>query len=656
MSDLLDGLNERQLEAIITTVDQSALIIAGAGSGKTSVLTKRIAYLKQLGKSMGKVLAVTFTNKASGEMRERVAQLIGEESAKELTMGTFHKVCIRMLKVWGTHNNIPKNFTIADGSDQSQIMRKTLEKFGIETKAGTIGVFLTKISDLKNNLQTPSDYYQVLSKQPNPVSSDQLTYKVYKDYQERLKRYNMLDFDDLLFEAVMLLRNSEIVRSYYQHRYNYVMVDEYQDTNPCQYELIRLISGKVQAQIPQPNNTFVVGDDYQSIYGFRGSDLSIILNFEQDFPEAKVIKLEQNYRSTKAIVHAGNTIMKNNPAQKHKHLFTANLRGDSIKLLTALDNEDEAKFIATEIQNLIAFGGKKAKDIAVLYRTNFLSRGIEEQLINKRIPYQIIGGVSFYERQEIKDTIAYLKLIVNPQDDVAMRRVLDTYPGVGKTTISKIEDQGGLLNMSLSESYKHYKSSRKATQNALDSLRELLKELHMIYRVAASEKRTDVVTKMMEIVWKRTAYKESLLAKKNSENTGRLENLDELTRVAEIYQKESTEVTLEDFLDDIVLQSDVDRKADGDNVTLMTIHASKGLEYPVIFMMGVEEGIMPHRNSLPSPSAIEEERRLMYVGITRAQLQLYLTNVKRRMTYGGSEYPQPSRFITEIPKEVIQKL
>jgi DNA helicase-2/ATP-dependent DNA helicase PcrA len=648
MSELLDGLNERQLEAIVTTVDQSALVIAGAGSGKTSVLTKRIAHLKELGKSMSHILAVTFTNKASGEMRDRVAELIGEEAAKELTMGTFHKICIRMLKIWGMHNNIPKNFTIADGSDQAQIMRKTLDKFGIDTKAITVNTFLSKISDLKNVVQTPADYYQVLSKQPSVVSSDQLTYKVYKDYQERLKRYNMLDFDDLLLEAVLLLRTSETVRSYYQHRYRYVMVDEYQDTNPCQYELIRLISGKVQAQIPQPNNTFVVGDDYQSIYGFRGSDLSIILNFEQDFPEAKVIKLEQNYRSTKAIVHAGNTVMQNNPNQKAKNLFTANLRGDSIKVLTASDNEDEARFIAAEIQNLIAFGGRKAKDIAILYRTNFLSRGIEEQLIHKRIPYEIIGGVGFYERMEIKDTIAYLKLIVNPQDDIAMRRVLDTYPGIGKTTITKIEEQGAMLSMTLSESYKHY--------NALDTLRELLKELHMIYRVAASEKRNDVVTKMMEIVWKRTAYKESLLAKKNKENDDRLENLDELTRVAAMYQKEAEEVTLEDFLDDIFLQSDVDRKADGDNVTLMTIHASKGLEYPVIFMMGVEEGIMPHRNSLPSPSAIEEERRLMYVGITRAQLQLYLTNVRKRMTYGGSEYPQTSRFITEIPKEVIQKL
>lgn len=650
MSDLLKGLNDRQLEAVRDTVNQSALVIAGAGSGKTSVLTKRIAYLNELGVDPLNILAVTFTNKASGEMRERIAQLVGEEKTKRLTMGTFHKICILMLKRFGERNGIPKKFAIADPGDQQQIIKDSLNELGLNSDAQTVNLFLGKISDCKNDLFTPTGFYQHLSMHPhNP--QDELLYKVYDNYHQRMRKMDMLDFDDLIMESVRLLEASRDTRDYYQSRYSYVMVDEYQDTNPAQYQLIKLISGKEKLVAKYPSNVFVVGDDSQAIYGFRGSDINIILGFQNDFPEARVIKLEQNYRSTKTVVAAGNAIIAHNKKQMQKTLFTANKQGDKIKVVRSFNDKKEAEFVASEIKNLISFGGYKEKDIAILYRTNFLSRGIEEQLIKNRIAYHIVGGVSFYERMEIKDTIAYLKVISNPKDNVAMKRVLGTFPGIGNTTIKAIEEMADSYNLSMVESFKQFKASRANTQNALDSLRQLLQELFMIYRVSLTDNRPDPVSKMMDITWKRTAYKEKLESKKTKETISRLENLAELSRVAEHYEKETDVPTLDDFLESVTLTQASDAEI-GNQVSLMTVHASKGLEYPVVFIVGVEEGIFPHRNSSGSDEEVEEERRLMYVALTRAKEECYITYAKTRDVFGGTQWNKPSRFLDEIPDEL----
>lgn len=654
MSGILDGLNEQQLIAVRDTIHQSALVLAGAGSGKTRVLTHRIAYLLEQGISPHSIMAITFTNKAAREMQERIANLIGEENAKKLTMGTFHKICIQMLKRYGDRIGLDKGFTIADPSDQTQTMRQALAMHNLDTSAQEIRNYLSQVSKLKNKGWTPEQYHREGMQGYYPQQELTL-YHVYRDYQGLLKKYNMLDFDDLLMYAVKLLQQSKEVREYYQKRFAYIMVDEYQDTNPCQYQLIRLIAGKEQPEKETPNNVFVVGDDAQSIYAFRGSDISIILRFEQDFPEAKVIKLEENYRSTKAIVHVGNGLIKHNQCQKQKTLYTKNENGEKVKVYEGFRSEDEVKFVVQEIQNLVAFAGYDYKDIAVLYRTNFLSREIETQLVNQRIPYRIIGGVGFYDRMEIKDTIAYLKVIANPKDDIAMERILSITPGIGKSTIQTMKQNAEIMNMPLSEVFKQFHPSRKSIQDAFDSLRQLLQELYLIYQVNKTEKRSDPVTKMMEIVWKRTGYKEKLKEKNSKENLSRLQNLHELFQVAKTYENTVENPTLEDFLDSITLQVNEEQDI-GNSVSLMTIHASKGLEFPVVFVIGMNEEIFPHKNSLLDEGGLEEERRLAYVAITRAKKLLYLTYCKLRGAFNSNEWMAASRFIEELPQEAVQYL
>jgi DNA helicase-2/ATP-dependent DNA helicase PcrA len=652
MSDTFKGLNPKQLEAVRDTVHQSALVLAGAGSGKTTVLSRRIAYLREIGIDPSSMMAITFTNKASLEMQERIAKLIGEQDAKKISMGTFHKICILMLKKFGDRIGIDPKFSIADPSDQTQAIRQALINHNQDTAASSVKNVSAFISDVKNKMFTPEGLFNVLGTGAFPMA-DVLQYNLYKDYQTRLTKMNMLDFDDLLMYAVRLLQQSEEVRTYYQKRFRFLMVDEYQDTNPCQYELIKLIAGKAQPTQTTPANTFVVGDDFQGIYSFRGSDHTIILNFENDFPEAMEILLEQNYRSTKAIVHVGNHLIKNNINQKKKTLFTANENGEKIKVFRAYKGEEESQFIAGEIQNLVAYGGFDYKDIAILYRTNFLSREAETQLINKRIPYRIVGGVGFYDRMEIKDTLAYLKLVSNPKDDVAMERVLSITPAIGKTTIDLIKENADMMGLSLTQAVKLYKPSRKTAIDAFDTLRNLLQELYLIYQVTKSEQRKDPVSKMMEIMWKRTAYKERLKDKTTKETLGRIDNLKELEGVAKLYESTTEDPTLDDFLDGVILNTASDATASEDTVNLMTIHASKGLEYPVVFIMGCNEEILPHKMSMDTPDGLEEERRLAYVAITRAKKLSYMSYAKVRTTYAGTQTMNPSRFIDELPKEAI---
>lgn len=651
MSAIFEGLNPQQLIAVRDTVHQSALVLAGAGSGKTTVLSKRIAYLKEQGTDPYTMMAITFTNKASLEMKERIAKLIGVDDAKKVTMGTFHKICIQMLKKYGDRIGIDKGFSIADPSDQHQAMRTALVNHNEDTSAQNVKNMLSFVSDVKNKMHTPNGLYNLLGSDQFP-NAGILQYNIYKDYHARLQKMNMLDFDDLLMYGVKLLQKSDETRTYYQKRYRYVMIDEFQDTNPCQMELIKLIVGKSQPTQATPSNIFAVGDDWQGIYSFRGSDHTIILNFEKDFPEAREILLEQNYRSTKAIVHVGNQLIGHNQNQKKKTLYTTNDNGDKLKVFRAYKSEEEVEFVATEIQNLVAYGGYQLKDIAVLYRTNFLSREVETHLINKRINYHIVGGVGFFDRMEVKDTLAYLKLIANPKDDVAMERVLGITPAIGKTTIDALKSNAEIMGISLTQAVKGYKPSRKTAIDAFDTLRNLLQELYLIYQVSKAEQRTDPVSKMMEIIWKRTAYKEKLKAKKSNENTSRLENLKELEGVGKLYETTNENPTLEDFLDGVTLNTNSDG-AVHDSVSLQTIHSSKGLEYPVVFIVGMNEEIFPHKMNSETPDGLEEERRLAYVAITRAKKLCYMSYAKVRNTYGGTTFLAPSRFIEELPKEAV---
>lgn len=642
---LLEGLNERQFEAVTTTLDQPTLVIAGAGSGKTGVLTRRAAYIIRERCGPEHQMIVTFTNKAAKEMKERIVKYAGQQAADKITMGTFHSIAVRILRRHGASIGVHNRFSIFDTDDQKQLMRDALRQHGFNTDAAAVRSFLGKISDLKNNLLTPENFREQMTRQPRHEPGDLITYKVYKTYQELLDKHRALDFDDLIMKTVHLLNVDPDVRKYYQDRYKYVMVDEYQDTNPAQYKMIRLIAGN--------NNVFVVGDDYQSIYGFRGSDLSIILNFEQDYPGCKVVKLEQNYRSTKTVVHAGNMLMKKNKGQKDKFLFTENDQGGKLKLYNAKDGEDEAKYVVRQIQTIAKMQNRPFKDFAVLYRQNFLSQEIEKELNRQGIAYNVVGGVSFYERMEIKDMLAYMRVVSNPRDDVAMKRVLGIAPGIGKTTIQAIEDLAEGSNVPIVAALKNFTSNRKQIMDSLDSLRALLNELHRYYQLgkAVSDK---PVSEMLEITLRKTNYRDNLLNKKDEDSLARVENLDELLKVMEEYEASTEEPNMTEFLEGAALASGKDEESREQQVNLMTMHASKGLEFPVVFLVGWEQGIFPSQRAI-TPEDLEEERRLAYVGITRAESDVHISNARKRMMHRQLLFNAPSQFIDDIPKEVLTK-
>ena len=622
----LDNLNKEQQKAVLYN-DGPLLILAGAGSGKTKVLTTKIAYLiEELDILPWEILAITFTNKAALEMKERVDKMIGQKS-KDIQISTFHSFGLKILRENYKTLDYDNNFVIMDSDDSLTIVKKILKTLNYDPKIYNPKAIRNKISNCKNELLSPSDYEKYIASDYEKIVSE-----VYYKYEEKLKQNNAVDFDDLLLLPIKLFRKFPDVLQHYQERYKYILIDEYQDTNEAQYILSKMISAKYK-------NICVVGDADQAIYGFRGANYKNILNFEKDYPNAKSIKLEQNYRSTKTILDAANCVIKNNEKRKEKNLWSTKGEGDKITYYRAYDEKDESYYTAMEIKKLLD-AGKDASDIAILYRTNAQSRVIEEELLKQNIPYRIVGGFSFYQRKEIKDLLAYLKLIYNPKDDVSFLRVINTPKrGIGLKSIEHLTVKADLENISLFEAIESGKEL---------SFKELILSLQNI-----KEKVT--LTELIDKVLDATGMKKELESEKSIESEIRLENLEEFKSITKAFEERMGLVSLEDFLYEVSLVNDKDEYKDPRHkVSLMTIHAVKGLEYDVVFVLGLEEGIFPHLNSLMSSSETEEERRLCYVAITRAKEKLYLLNARRRMLFGKEGINPPSRFLQEIDKSLIE--
>ncbi|MFR5757027.1 MAG: ATP-dependent helicase [Lachnospiraceae bacterium] len=622
----LEYLNDRQKEAVLYG-DGPLLILAGAGSGKTSVLTKRVAYLiKERNVSPKNIVAITFTNKAAKEMKERIIKEVGKEGY-DIQISTFHSFGLRIIKENYEKLGYEKNFTIIDSDDSLTVVKKILKEMGIDSTRFNPKFIKNQISSCKNEMVTPEKYKNLV----NDELSD-ITYKVYKKYQDTLLRNNSLDFDDLLIKPIELFNKYKEVLENYQELFKYVFIDEYQDTNEAQYILSKMISAKYK-------NICVVGDDAQSIYSWRGANFKNILNFEKDYKNAKVILLEQNYRSTKTILNAANSVIKNNINKKDKNLWTDNSIGEKIKYVRTNDEKDEASYVTREIRNLVN-NGVSLDDIAVLYRTNAQSRTIEEGFLNSNIPYKIVGAFAFYSRKEIKDLLAYLKLIYNTKDDVSLMRIIN-YPKrkIGAKTIENLSMDAVLNGTSMFDVI----SSGKELE-----FKKLILEMKEKSEVLS-------LTETIDMVLDKSGIKSELESEHTLEADIRLENLNEFKSITKTFEEESGIASLEDFLNEVSLVSDVnDQKNDNSpKVTLMTIHAVKGLEYKYVFVIGMEENIFPHINSCEEDGGIEEERRLCYVAITRAKEKLYLVNALRRMLYGKTSVNMPSRFINEIDKDLI---
>ncbi len=622
----LDYLNDRQKEAVLYG-DGPLLILAGAGSGKTSVLTKRVAYLiKERNVSPSNIVAITFTNKAAKEMKERIIKEVGKEGY-DIQISTFHSFGLRIIKENYEKLGYEKNFTIIDSDDSLTVVKKILKDMGIDYARFNPKFIKNQISSCKNEMVTPEKYQNLV----NDELSD-ITYKVYKRYQDTLLRNNSLDFDDLLIKPIELFNKYKEVLENYQELFKYVFIDEYQDTNEAQYILSKMISAKYK-------NICVVGDDAQSIYSWRGANFKNILNFEKDYKNAKVILLEQNYRSTKTILNAANSVIKNNINKKDKNLWTDNGTGEKIKYVRTNDEKDEASYVTREIRNLVN-NGVSLDDIAVLYRTNAQSRTIEEGFLNSNIPYRIVGAFAFYSRKEIKDLLAYLKLIYNTKDDVSLMRIIN-YPKrkIGAKTIENLSMDAVLNGTSMFDVI----SSGKELE-----FKKLILEMKEKSEVLS-------LTETIDMVLDLSGIKSELESEHTLEADIRLENLNEFKSITKTFEEESGIASLEDFLNEVSLVSDVNDQKNDDlpKVTLMTIHAVKGLEYKYVFVIGMEENIFPHVNSCEEDGGIEEERRLCYVAITRAKEKLYLVNALRRMLYGKTSVNMPSRFINEIDKDLI---
>ena len=622
----LDYLNDRQKEAVLYG-DGPLLILAGAGSGKTSVLTKRVAYLiKERNVSPSNIVAITFTNKAAKEMKERIIKEVGKEGY-DIQISTFHSFGLRIIKENYEKLGYEKNFTIIDSDDSLTVVKKILKDMGIDYARFNPKFIKNQISSCKNEMVTPEKYQNLV----NDELSD-ITYKVYKRYQDTLLRNNSLDFDDLLIKPIELFNKYKEVLENYQELFKYVFIDEYQDTNEAQYILSKMISAKYK-------NICVVGDDAQSIYSWRGANFKNILNFEKDYKNAKVILLEQNYRSTKTILNAANSVIKNNINKKDKNLWTDNGVGEKIKYVRTNDEKDEASYVTREIRNLVN-NGVSLDDIAVLYRTNAQSRTIEEGFLNSNIPYRIVGAFAFYSRKEIKDLLAYLKLIYNTKDDVSLMRIIN-YPKrkIGAKTIENLSMDAVLNGTSMFDVI----SSGKELE-----FKKLILEMKEKSEVLS-------LTETIDMVLDLSGIKSELESEHTLEADIRLENLNEFKSITKTFEEESGIASLEDFLNEVSLVSDVNDQKNDDlpKVTLMTIHAVKGLEYKYVFVIGMEENIFPHINSCEEDGGIEEERRLCYVAITRAKEKLYLVNALRRMLYGKTSVNMPSRFINEIDKDLI---
>lgn len=623
----LQTLNNKQLEAV-KHVDGPLLVLAGAGSGKTRVLTTRIAYLiSEIGISPQNILAITFTNKAAKEMRTRVFSLLNNLT-NQIQISTFHSLGLLIIKENYQYLDKKANFTIIDSDDSLSTIKKILKEFNLDPKIYNPKAIRSKISGAKNELMTPDMY-------SNYVHNDfeEIVLRVYRRYNERLKENNSVDFDDLLMLPYILFKKNKDILKIYQDRYKYILVDEYQDTNEAQYKLIQLLSSKNK-------NICVVGDDYQSIYGFRGSNYKNILNFEKDYPNTLVILLEQNYRSTKNIINAANSVIKNNKHKKDKNLWTENEDGLKVKYKRVYNELEESSYIVSQILSLIE-NNVPLKEIAVLYRTNAQSRTLEDEILRNSIPYKVVGSFYFYNRKEIKDLISYLKLIHNQDDDISLLRVINVPKrGIGLKTIENITINARNKQISLFE--------------AIDAKKELLFKNTIEELVILSK--TSSLTELIDAILIKTGIREELEKEDTIESISRLENLEEFKSITKSFEEKNGIVSLDDFLNEITLFSDKEEYKDNDNViTLMTVHASKGLEFDNVFIAGLEEGIFPHLNSMNSDSELEEERRLCYVSITRAKNNLFITNCKRRLIFGNESYNPPSRFINEIDDSLLEK-
>ena len=636
-----DELNPMQQKAV-KQKDGAVLILAGAGSGKTGALTVRIADMLEHGISPYNILAITFTNKAAKEMRERVDKLAGP-SAEHVWISTFHSTCVQILRREIEKLDYSRDFSIYDADDQEKVMKEVFKELNlsITDKTYTVRGAVSAISHLKEEMISWEDYAKEVDK------ADMRAYKtsrVYELYQKRLRRNNALDFDDLIYKTVLLFRTNPDVLNVYQERFKYIMVDEYQDTNTSQYELVRLLAGKY-------GNLCVVGDDDQSIYGWRGANIRNILDFEKDFPNAVVIKLEQNYRSTKNILTAANEVIKHNSARKDKTLWTENDTGSIIHVFRADNDIEEAVFV-TEIINKNALKGKKYKDFAVLYRTNAQSRAIEDRFVRKGIPYRLFGGVRFYERKEIKDILAYLKLIDNSADAVAIKRIINVPKrGIGDKTVETAENAASKNGTTLFEAL--------GCAAEYPELKSRGKKLGEFYELICSFKQKAEelsVHELIEYVVNATGYRDELEQDGSDDAMMRIENIEEFASKAAEFEKENENATLSAFLEDVALVADIDSYSeDDDAVVLMTLHSAKGLEFPYVFMIGMEEGLFPSGRAINTgdPKELEEERRLCYVGITRAKKELFLTYARQRMQHGQFVYNAPSRFLGELPPELL---
>lgn len=623
----IKSLNNKQKEAVINT-DGPMLILAGAGSGKTKVLTTKIAYLiEEKGIDPYNILAITFTNKAANEMKERVKKMLDIDS-NAIQISTFHSFGLSIIKRHYEKLGFKSNFTIIDADDSLSTVKRILKDMNLDPKFFNPKTIRNKISSAKNELMTPVDLDKFTN---NEI--DEVTVKVYTEYQNKLKVNNSLDFDDLLMLPIVLFNENKEVLKYYQERFKYILIDEYQDTNQVQYILTKMLSAKYK-------NICVVGDPDQSIYGFRGSNYKNILNFEKDYKNTKVILLEQNYRSTKNILSAANNIIKNNKNRKEKELWTDNNIGDKIKYKRCDDEKDEAHFVVSNVKKLMN-EGCPLEEIAVLYRTNAQSRNIEEAFLRENIAYKVVGSFYFYNRKEIKDLISYLKLIYNPSDDISLNRIINVPKrGIGLKTMENLTTKANILNESLF--------------NTIDSGKELeFKKLILEFQQMSEELS---LTELVDLILDKTGIRKELQQEDTIESQGRLENLEEFKSITKSFEDKYGVVSLAEFLDEISLVSDVEEhKNRTDVVTLMTVHSAKGLEFNHVFIIGLEEGIFPHSMCLYDNNEIEEERRLCYVAVTRAKEKLTILNAKRRLLYGQDSYNPPSRFIGEIDNEYLDK-
>ena len=641
MNSLLTGLNKEQQQAVQHT-EGPLLILAGAGSGKTKVLTVRIAHLLAQGVNPYEILAITFTNKAAKEMKSRVEGLVGDV-ANRIWLSTFHSFCAKFLRFeLDNFLGYNSNFTIYDTSDSQAVIKAALKALNLDDKYYPVGAMIGAISDAKNKLLFASDF----RKQARDFYQQKVA-DVYEYYERELRKNNALDFDDLLLVAVKLLQSNEAVLDKYSKRFRYVMIDEYQDTNHAQYLLAKLLAAHWK-------NIAVVGDADQSIYAWRGADIQNILDFEKDYPNCTSIKLEQNYRSTKIILDAANAVIENNEGRPKKNLWTDKTEGAKIQHFTAQSEHEEAAFIGDTIAKKHDIHGVPYGDMAILYRTNAQSRVLEEALIKRALPYTMVGGTKFYDRKEIKDVLAYLRVLYNPFDDLSLLRIINVPKrSIGATTVAKLQDyaraNGTSLFMTLTQLH--------LVDTIKGKTKEKLEEFGILIFTLVAEMEDKTVLDILESILDRTGYLAQLEESTDPQDQARTENIGELLSVAKDFQDTNPNGTVEDFLEQVALVNDVDSfEQEESKVTLMTLHAAKGLEFPIVFLGGLEEGLFPHSRTLMNPEEIEEERRLAYVGITRAEKELYISNATTRTVFGRTSSYLPSRFIDEIPEELVDGL